>query len=153
MSISENQNPVQLNRHGQAGEWLKRNQADMVLIAGFILVAAVSFGIGYLSAPGIEKSQIIIEEPQANISGAAAGDKSKPEENAGFLSPAASPSQEQGLIVASKNGTKYYWPWSSWAKRIKPENLVWFKSENEAQAAGYSKSSDFDQIAPAGYKK
>jgi len=39
--------------------------------------------------------------------------------------------------VGSKNSNKYHYPTCKWAQRIKPENLVTFKSAQEAQAAGY----------------
>lgn len=138
----------------QAGEWAKRNQGDIVLVLGFVLVALISFGAGYLSAPGTSEKSLIIEEPAANISEQIISDQETGEQSAVQQeSGNAEEEVQQGIIVASKNGTKYYWPWSSWAKRIKPENLIWFKSESEAQKAGYSKSSDFDNIAPAGYQK
>ena len=41
-------------------------------------------------------------------------------------------------IGASKGGTKYYYPNCSGLKRIKPENLIFFTSESQAEAAGYS---------------
>ena len=43
-----------------------------------------------------------------------------------------------GAFVASKNGTTYYYPWCGTAQNIKPENQVWFATENAAQKAGYS---------------
>lgn len=41
-----------------------------------------------------------------------------------------------GQYVASKNGTKYYLPSCSGAKRIKEENKVYFSSKEEAEAQG-----------------
>jgi hypothetical protein len=43
-----------------------------------------------------------------------------------------------GKFVGSKNGTKYYTPSCSGAKRIKPENYVWFKTEDDAKLQGYT---------------
>jgi len=43
--------------------------------------------------------------------------------------------------VASKNGKMYYPLGCGAAKRIKPENEVWFSSEIEAEKSGYTKSS------------
>jgi hypothetical protein len=39
--------------------------------------------------------------------------------------------------VGSKNSNKYHYPTCRWARKIKPANLVTFKSAQEAQAAGY----------------
>ncbi len=126
------------------GEWVKFNQADIALVAGFILVALISFGAGYLSAPEVIRNPITIEEPNASST------------STGFLSePAAAGSvlqkDEKGMFVASRGGKKYHWPWCSWGKNIRPENQIWFNSESEAQAAGYSPCACIKQSAPAGY--
>ncbi|MEW6214677.1 MAG: Ada metal-binding domain-containing protein [Nitrospirota bacterium] len=39
--------------------------------------------------------------------------------------------------VGSVKSNKYHYPTCKWALRIKPENLVTFKSAKEALAAGY----------------
>lgn len=44
---------------------------------------------------------------------------------------------ENCLFVGSKNSDKYHSPDSGSAKRIKPENIVCFGSEAEAEEAGY----------------
>lgn len=44
----------------------------------------------------------------------------------------------QGKYLASKNGTKYYTPTCSGAKRIKEENRIWFNSAEDAILQGYS---------------
>jgi len=41
-------------------------------------------------------------------------------------------------IVASKKGTKYYYPWCGGVKNIKAENRITFDSEAAAKTAGYS---------------
>lgn len=38
---------------------------------------------------------------------------------------------------ASKNSNKYHYPDCRWAKKIKPNNLVVFKSSEDAVKAGY----------------
>lgn len=43
--------------------------------------------------------------------------------------------------VASKNGKMYYPLGCNSAKRIKPENEVWFSTELDAEKSGYTKSS------------
>ncbi len=45
-------------------------------------------------------------------------------------------------VVASKKGTKYYFPWCGGAKSIKPENKVTFASRTEAEAKGYTKAAN-----------
>lgn len=43
-----------------------------------------------------------------------------------------------GLVFASKNGAKFYYDNCSGGKSIKTENKIWFETENEAKAAGYT---------------
>jgi hypothetical protein len=50
-------------------------------------------------------------------------------------------SQEEKRYVASKNGKMYYSLGCGGAKRIKPENEVWFKTSEDAEKAGYQRSS------------
>lgn len=142
-------------RISQIGDWLKKNQGDIAIVVGFVLVALIAFGAGRLSAPEIVRHPIVIEEPAAEainvLSGILSATIATSSQSA-ILSQSGTNSK-QGLIVASKNGKKYHWPWSSGAKNIKPENQVWFQTEQEAQAAGYSKSANFDQDAPVGYKQ
>ncbi|HUO50737.1 MAG TPA: Ada metal-binding domain-containing protein [Candidatus Paceibacterota bacterium] len=45
-----------------------------------------------------------------------------------------------GYVVASKTGSVYYLPWCSGAQKIAVGNQVWFSSEKDAQAAGYTPS-------------
>ena len=45
---------------------------------------------------------------------------------------------KERVYVASKNGSKYYFPWCSGAKRISEKNKVWFSSKSEAEKMGYS---------------
>ncbi len=45
-----------------------------------------------------------------------------------------------GKIIASKNGTRYYFSWCSGVSRIAVKNRVFFDTEAEAQAKGYSKA-------------
>jgi methylphosphotriester-DNA--protein-cysteine methyltransferase len=38
---------------------------------------------------------------------------------------------------ASKNSTKYHYPDCIWAQKIKPDNLIKFKTAEDANKAGY----------------
>ena len=149
MSTPENKPLVQLTWYGRIGDWVKKNQGDIALVAGFILVALISFGAGFLSAPGIQKSPLIIENLQSgagqSVINATAGELESP------TLTTTPPGSEKGIIVASKNSKIYHWPWCAPAKQIKLENQIWFKSEAEAKASGRTKCADFDKLAPAGY--
>ena len=157
MSTEQNKQLVQLDWFGRAGDWIKKNQRNIVLVSGFIFVALVAFGAGYLSIPGQSKSQIVIDESgyKNTINGQTAniGAGESLNANAGISGVMTAGQNTKGLIVASKNSKIYHWPWEASAKKIKPENQVWFRSEAEAQASGRTKSADFDNQAPAGYIK
>ncbi|MDD2730508.1 MAG: Ada metal-binding domain-containing protein [Candidatus Portnoybacteria bacterium] len=121
------------------GDWIKRNQADIALVIGFILVALIAFGAGRLTAPETVKNPLVVEQPfPETVSQAGAGQGNRAE-------------NAQGQFVASRGGTKYHWPWCSYAEKIKDENKIWFNSEAEAQAAGYSPCACLQSKAPAGY--
>jgi hypothetical protein len=154
----ENFENTEKDRWGIIKNWLQDNQADIVLVIGIILIALISFGLGWLSAPkNAGNNSVIIEDVGTGAILDNTKQESNNEQNAANQNAAnnetANPnSQQQGIIVASKNGTKYHWPWCSWAKKIKPENQVWFKSESEAQKAGYTACGSFQKLAPASYK-
>ena len=44
----------------------------------------------------------------------------------------------KGLLVASKTGKKYHFPWCAGASQITDKNKIWFSSYEEAQKAGYT---------------
>jgi len=104
--------------------WVKIKNSGEVMIGdwGFImvifLVAFASFGLGRLSA--VEKARPAVSIGQA------------PEE--------AQPRGMAigGLVVASRNGSVYHYPWCAGASQITAANQIWYKSEEAAREAGYS---------------
>ena len=52
-----------------------------------------------------------------------------------------------GLIVASRTGSVYYFPWCSGATRIAEQNRLWFASEASALRAGYTPSKSCKGLA------
>lgn len=116
--------------------FIKSNEKDLFIAIIIVMVAFISFGLGRLSKIKENKPPITIE----NI-GAAIGEiRSISGPETGQEAPAA-PVQE-GLLVGSKNGTKYHYPWCSGAQRIKEENKVWFSSIEEARKAGYTPAAN-----------
>ena len=51
--------------------------------------------------------------------------------------PAPQTSSQEGAYVGSIDSDKYHNPGCRWAKKILPENEIWFDSKEAAQAAGY----------------
>ncbi len=104
--------------------WLKIKNLAEDLIDGWgivlivFLVAMGSFGLGRLSVLEAVKGPVSITQAPtiANTRGMNIG----------------------GLIVASRTGSAYYFPWCAGVAKILPQNQIWFASEEKARAAGYS---------------
>ena len=92
--------------------------AEWGIAAIVFLVALASFGLGRLSALEDAKPPVSIGEAPtaANPTALAMG----------------------GLIVASRSGSAYYYPWCAGAAKLLPANQVWFPDEQAAQRAGYT---------------
>ena len=109
-------------------EFVRTHEADIVLVIGVFLVSLISFGLGRLSLAKSEHTPIKIEE---------VGSVCKPMEMSTTTTHTNSLQQDDAQLVASRNGSKYYFPWCAGVSRIKEANKVTFASEVEAQAAGY----------------
>ncbi|TSC85908.1 MAG: hypothetical protein G01um10148_816 [Parcubacteria group bacterium Gr01-1014_8] len=83
-----------------------------------ILVGIASFGLGRLSTLEGSTSAVSVSSipMQAASASLAVG----------------------GLVVASRTGTAYHYPWCAGATTIKESNKVWFKDEEAARKAGYT---------------
>ena len=119
--------------------WVKY-EAKIILIIGFCLVSALSFEAGILMRNKGENQPLIIEKPIEQVAGAT--DQNAPEaqnlasdgQNRLANTSANTPNC---AFIGSRNSDKYHLSTCSYAKRIKPENSVCFKDENEAKLKGY----------------
>lgn len=109
-----------------------------------IIIASLAFYAGLLEGRAQNNNSIIFscsEEVlnslriplQNNLNSASADQIKTSTESASFENTV-----EKGIYAGSKNGTKYYTPGCSGLDRIKPENLIWFQSEEDATLQGYS---------------
>jgi len=110
--------------------FFKQNQDKIVLCAGIVLIALIAFGLGRLSY-NIGSKSAPIEIIDTDIFKTA--ETAKIGEN--LLEQKEQ--EKEGIFVGSRNSDKYHLPDCQWAKRIKKENEIWFKSEKEAQEKGY----------------
>ncbi len=99
--------------------FLARIPRDVFVIVILILASLLSFGLGYLT--GVD----------------AAAQRSGTALQASSFAASTTPGQQ---VVASKNGTKYYFPWCAGAERISDTHKVWFASAASARSAGYAPS-------------
>jgi len=104
-----------------------------------LVIASIFFVLGRISALESNHTPIKIEYPNTAQTSSViqAIPTTGPRQPLGQSSTEAS-----GEVVASKNGTKYYFPWCGSASRIKAENIVKFVSAETARAAGYTPASN-----------
>ncbi len=96
-----------------------------------VFVAITSFFLGKIS--GLEEKRQPVK-----VYGSAA--------QSNFSVDSSAPVSARGVytevVVASKNGTKYHYPWCSGAKQISEQNKITFNSTEEARKAGYTPASN-----------
>lgn len=96
---------------------------DVLSVAILVLSASLSFGLGYLAGMDAGRASDFSLEMSSNP----------------LPSDATA---ETGQIIASKNGTKYYFPGCAGADRISDGNKVRFASPAAAAAAGYTPAAN-----------
>jgi len=101
---------------------------DLFLGLIMILVAFGSFGLGRLSKIESSKAPVRFESTPTKAS-----------KNDGDFSESNTTTNTQ--LVASKNGTKYYYSWCTGVSKISTANLIHFGSKEEAVARGYTPSA------------
>lgn len=114
---------------------------EIILSTLMILIGIVSFELGYLSQGGKKASLNVLPPLTREISNTS----SETAQNGLYASQTAALGNIEavsGSYVASKNGTKYHYPWCSGAKRMKEENKIWFDTVEEALAAGYTPAAN-----------
>mgnify|MGYP005674803213 CR=1 FL=1 len=119
MSIKENWQKIKAQ--------LAQVGTELFLVGLIAAVGFSAFGLGRLSVP--ESTPIpavsLIQAPTFSTKSLV----TTPGRDA-TLAPA-------GNLVASRNGSKYHFPWCPGAQRMKESNKIWFADEQTARAAGY----------------
>jgi hypothetical protein len=109
-----------------------RTLSDLYVVALVILVGLSSFGLGRLSVEDDKSESVRITT--TNLSTAAGvpygGDNTTQAVG------------QTGQLVASRNGSKYHYPWCLGAGRMKEENKIWFDSIEAARKAGYTPAAN-----------
>ena len=130
-------------------EFFIKYEPKIILVLGFVLVAAISFEAGIIKGREFKKKPIVIEN-SALASAASQESSSTPQEgqktasegqleagNTNIPSQTVPTGRQDCTYVGSKNSNKYHLPSCRWAKNIKPENLACFKDKNDAESKGY----------------
>lgn len=105
-----------------------------------LLISILSFGLGRLSKNTTNFDIVIKYDPKMTLienneksiyTGAGKSEiQSLPKANSNFSG--------DGLVIASKNGSKYHHIHCPGAKQIKEENKIEFASARDAEASGYT---------------
>ncbi|MEK7170500.1 MAG: hypothetical protein AAB767_04390 [Patescibacteria group bacterium] len=121
------------------------NTREIYTVLLILVVGFGSFGLGRLSRLQEGKPSIRVEQVGAAVVTSVPPLLFK-EGAGGVVVPAASSTEKPlalgGKYVASKGGTKYYFPWCGSAARISEANKIWFNSVEEARKAGYTPASN-----------
>lgn len=120
-------------------EKIKPYKNDIFIVLVIILVALISFGLGRLSKIRENKMPVTIENLSANMINS---QENIPQDNQNIKNNQVQINSSQGMLIGSKNGTKYHFPWCSGAQRIKEENKIWFSNKEEAEKAGYAPAAN-----------
>lgn len=101
-------------------------------------VAICSFLLGRVSCNFIKEDNFNINKEKGVISDISNADNVMSNSTTSDIS---TDKREEKRYVASKNGKMYYSIGCGGAKRIKPENEIWFSSKTEAESSGYKEST------------
>lgn len=129
--------------------WIQ-HEVKAVTAAGLILISVISFEAGALRGQNWQQKPLVIEKvaessvlKSADSQNKTATSSNSASENQNALlntniaSASDNTDKKECAFVGSKNSNKYHFPDCSYAKRIKPENIVCFSSEEEAKNKGY----------------
>ncbi len=108
--------------------------AVLIIVVGF-----ASFGLGRLSTIEGAREPIRIEYPKGAQTTEAAATAAVA---AATLAPATATTETGEMVVASKSGTKYHYPWCAGASQIAEKNKITFASPEAARKAGYTPASN-----------
>lgn len=112
---------------GKCKDLLAKIPRDILIISILIIASSLSFLFGFLAGRDMGQGS---EAPPQETS------RTTPQETDLTSQP------QDGQVVASKNGTKYYLPSCAGADRISAANKVRFASASAAVAAGYAPAAN-----------
>ncbi len=116
------------------GAFFSRNYRIFFLVL-LASIAGLSFYVGMLEGKQSKGDSVILACSDNVLSSLQI-----PTSTRNDVAPIATTStvQQKGTYAGSKNGTKYYTPDCAGLKKIKPENIIWFQSVEDATLQGYS---------------
>lgn len=116
----------------EKGKSLKEKVRPFYTLILILIIASIFFALGRLSA--LEEKHVPIKILYPNNTQTSSVISTITEAKV----TNAEATTASGVVVGSKSGKKYYFPWCGTVKRIKPENQVRFSSIEEARKAGFT---------------
>lgn len=120
-------------------QWFLKHEFDLFLVLLIIISLCIAFSLGRLSTVLEKREPVIIRFPNSSTTPPRAGESTVPLSQ---TEQALNLVGQAGLLVGSKNSTKYHFPWCSGALRITEANKVYFNSREEARNKGYTPASN-----------
>jgi len=114
-----------------------KNRESLFLVMIIVLVGLSSFGLGRLSVLEDTKEPIRIGEIELNSLPAGAYLSLEKNKKDSQIEPEIS-----GVVVGSKTGSKYHFPWCPGSNQMKEENKIYFDSVEDARKAGYTPAAN-----------
>jgi hypothetical protein len=118
-------------------EWFLKHEFDIFLVLLVLISLCIAFSLGRLSVVLENREPVTLELPTTSTTTVGTGEA----QGISSLSKEVTTGQA-GLLVGSKNSTKYHFPWCSGALRITEANKIYFNSIEEARAKGYSPATN-----------
>lgn len=115
---------------------------DIYIVLMLLLVGTASYGLGIISSHEKSKNPISITKTKDYMTASVLESTSVTKASQNTLATDKANQEVGGEVVASKTGTKYYYPSCSGVSRIKEENKVWFKTIEEARAKGLTPAAN-----------
>lgn len=108
------------------GDWLMAHEKELFIGLLVILSSTLAYGLGRLTKLEANQAPVTITPvPSSTPQTIQIVDKVS----------------SDNRLVASKKGTKYYYPWCS-SKAIKVENRIYFLTASAAETAGYTRAAN-----------
>ncbi|MBI2065391.1 MAG: hypothetical protein HYT62_05090 [Candidatus Yanofskybacteria bacterium] len=115
---------------------IKSYQYHVFLALCIGLISFVSYNLGQIDA--LNKRPLKITDSSGNASSLKADIYSAIESKDGNRKSETKKLDLRVVISKTSTSKKYHYSWCASAKKIKPENQVWFSSATEAEKAGYN---------------
>ena len=127
-------------------DFLLKYETKIVLLVGFCLISAISFEFGTMQGQKWLQKPLVIEKPTDTPKAVESASNDNSAAQVANKKPVSTDKQPVAqnmtgcAFVGSKSSNKFYLPTCSYAKRVKPENLVCFKTADEAIGQGRTES-------------